>query len=182
MFNWGMGSVTLFTIGSLMFIIWLRALFKQNGLFNRTNYLFYLLLVTIASIAFWFFVAPEVRFANGIFIIFFITALLMVKTAYPKLILKPYFKKALMFFPIIMFVWCFVLELSINTFHINGIEIMEKAKMKTFVTDSGLKLLVPTLSDQCWDSELPSTPEPRANLALRGSTIDDGFYITEKSK
>ena len=81
-----------------------------------------------------------------------------------------------------MFVWCFVLELSINTFHINGIEIMEKAKMKTFVTDSGLKILVPTLSDQCWDSELPSTPEPRANLALRGSTIDEGFYLKEISK
>ena len=67
--------VTLFILGIGLFIVWLRALFRKKGLFDKTNYIFYLLLVSFASICFWFFVAPEVRFANGIFIIFFISSL-----------------------------------------------------------------------------------------------------------
>ena len=58
MFNWGIGSVNLLILGILFFIVWLRALFRQKGLFYKTNYLFYLLLVAVASICFWFIVDP----------------------------------------------------------------------------------------------------------------------------
>ncbi len=179
MFNWGIGSVNLLILGILFFIVWLRALFRQKGLFYKTNYLFYLLLVAVASICFWFIVAPEVRFANGIFIVFFITSLLLVKTAYPKMTLKPSLKNILMILPAILFIWGFMLQHSNNTFFIVGIKKLNKVPMKVFVTKSGLKLLVPTLSDQCWDSDLPSTPYPNSNLALIGTSIDDGFCIKE---
>ncbi len=179
MFNWGIGSVDLFILGTIFFLVWLRALFKQKGLFYKTKYLFYLLLVAVASIYFWITVAPEVRFANGIFIVFFITSLLLVKAAYPKMTLKPYLKNVLMILPIIFFIWAFILEIYNNNFHIGGIEKLNKAPMKVFVTKSGFKLLVPTQSDQCWDSDLPSTPFPKENLTLIGNCIDDGFCLKD---
>ena len=64
-------------------------------------------------------------------------------------------------------------------FRADGMMKLKKVPMNTFVTDSGITLLVPVLSDQCWDSELPSTPEPEKGLALRGTSIDDGFCLKE---
>ena len=179
MFNWGMGSVTLFIISTLLFIVWLRALFRQKRLFEKTSYLFCLFLVALVSICFWFFVAPEVRFANGIFIVLFISSLLLVKSAYSALRLSNSIKKALLVFPVIMFIWAFWLGYTVDAFRIDGMIKLKKVPMNIFVSDFGIKLLVPVLSDQCWDSDLPSTPEPEKGLALRGSTIDDGFYIKE---
>ena len=83
----------------------------------------------------------------------------------------------MMLFPVIIFLWAFGLGYSVNMFHITGIEKLKKVPMKEFTTESGIKLLIPTLSDQCWDSALPSTPEPEKGLALIGSTIDEGFCI-----
>lgn len=181
LFNWGIGSITLFVLGIAFFGIWLRAMFIQKELFSKTNYIFYILLVAFASICFWFFVAPEVRFANGIFIIFFISALLLVKTAYyePSYHISKiaYIKKVLPILTILLFIWAFYLGFSVNAFHLDGMIKLNKVPMKTFITDSGIKLLVPTLSDQCWDSDLPSTPEPKKNLALLGKEIKDGFCL-----
>ena len=93
--------------------------------------------------------------------------------------LKPSLKNILMILPTILFIWGFMLQHSNNTFFIVGIKKLNKVPMKVFVTKSGLKLLVPTLSDQCWDSDLPSTPYPNSDLALIGTSIDDGFCIKE---
>ena len=182
MFNWGMGSVTLLIVSSVLFLIWLRALFRKRVLFSQTNYMFYLFLVAFASICFWFFVAPEVRFANGIFIVLFISSLLLVKKAYPGLRITSNIKRNLFVFPIIMYLWSFGLGYSVDAFRIDGMIKLRKVPMNTFVTDSGIKLLIPVLSDQCWDSDLPSTPEPEKGLTLRGISFDDGFYIKETEK
>lgn len=180
-FNWGMGSVTLFVLSLMLFILWLRAVFlhRDRGVFEKTKYLFLVQLVGLACILFWFFVAPEVRFANGSFIIYAVSNLLLVKGAYPKLSLRNEIKTSLKFFSIIMFIWAFYLGYSVDAFRIDGMNVMKKVPMKTFVTNSGLKLLVPTLSDQCWDSDLPSTPEPEAGLELRTDKIKEGFRIRE---
>ena len=84
-----------------------------------------------------------------------------------------------MYIPIILFLWAFGLGYSVDAFRLDGIIKLNKVPMKTFITKSGLKLLVPIISDQCWDSQLPSTPEPEAGLALIGSSIDEGFCIKE---
>ena len=76
-FNWGMGSVTLFIVSMVLFFIWLRALIRKKIVFGQTNYMFYLFLVAFASICFRFWVAPEVRFANGTFVVLFISSLLL---------------------------------------------------------------------------------------------------------
>ena len=179
MFNWGMGSITLFIISIILFFVWLRALIRKKVFFNQTNYMFYLFLVAFASVCFWFFVAPEVRFANGIFIVLFISSLLLVKKAYPALGVNIEFKRGLLIFPVIIFIWAFGLGYSVEMFRVSGMIKLNKVPMNKFVTDSGITLLVPVLSDQCWDSELPSTPEPEKGLSLRGASIDDGFCIKE---
>ena len=179
MFNWGMGSVTLFILSISLLIVWIRALYRKKVLFEQTNYMFYLFLAAFASICFWFFVAPEVRFANGIFIVLFISALLLVRKSYSAIKVSNSIKRVLLVFPIIMYIWAFWLGYSVDAFRIDGMMKLNKAKMNTFVTNSGIKLLVPVISDQCWDSELPSTPEPEKGLALIGSSIDDGFCINE---
>ena len=179
MFNWGMGSVTLFIISIVLFLVWLRALIRKKVLFSQTNYMFYLFLVAFASVCFWFFVAPEVRFANGIFIVLFISSLLLVKKAYPVLRVNNEIRRGLLIFPAIIFVWAFGLGYSVDMFRADVMMKLNKVPMNKFVTDSGITLLVPVLSDQCWDSELPSTPEPEKGLALRGTSIDDGFCLKE---
>ena len=57
--------------------------------------------------------------------------------------------------------------------------VLNKLPMKTFETNSGLKILVPVQGKQPWDSDLPATPEPEKGLSLIDSTIDSGFYIKE---
>ena len=178
-FNWGMGSVTLSVLSVCLFFVWLRAVFRHEGVWKKTSYLLCLQLVGLASILFWFFVAPEVRFANGSFIVYFIASLLLVKTAYPGMTLKKEFRLGLMFFPIVMFIWAFWLGYNVNAFRVDGMIALKKVPMNTFVTDSGVKLLVPVLSDQCWDSEIPSTPEPEKGLEMRGPSVDDGFRLKE---
>jgi hypothetical protein len=85
----------------------------------------------------------------------------------------------MLLFPIIMFIWAFGLGYSVDAFRVDGMMKLNKVPMSKFVTNSGISLLVPVLSDQCWDSDLPSTPEPEKGLTLRGISIDDGFCIKE---
>jgi hypothetical protein len=49
------------------------------------------------------------------------------------------------------------------------------ADVEAFTTDSGLTLLQPTGSDQCWTSFPLCTPEPSAGIRLRGSGLESGF-------
>ena len=178
-FNWGMGSVTLFILGFCLFFVWLRAVFVHKGVWKKSIYIFCLFLVGLVSILFWFFVAPEVRFANGSFIVFFCSSLLLVKLAYPNLNARKELKNALFVFPVIMFLWAFGLGYNVNAFRLDGIAVLNKVPMKTFVSDYGVELLIPTLSDQCWDSALPSTPEPEKGLQMRGKSINEGFRILQ---
>lgn len=177
MFNWGMGSLTLSVLGTLLIILWTIKTIKQKDLFRKSDNIFYLILVCVASILFWFFMAPDIRFANGIFIIFFVSSLLLLSLAYPKLKVNCELKKYLIFYPFILFIWAFILCYSVDTFYIDGVKDCSKVQMKTYITNSGLKIFIPVLSDQCWDSVLPSTPEPRNNLHLIGKNISEGFSL-----
>ena len=47
--------------------------------------------------------------------------------------------------------------------------------VQTVRTSSGLELLQPTLSDQCWANWPLCTPSPNTDLHLRGAVIADGF-------
>ena len=180
MYSWGMGCLTLFVLSIVLLVIWLCALVRQkSSLWKKSSLLFYLFLVSVAGIVFWILVAPEPRFANAIFICEFITCLLMVKAAYPKLILTSGIKKAMMFYTVVILIWCFDIGYSSDEFRIDGMMALHGVPVKEFVTKSGLVLLKPTLNNQTWDTGLLATPEPEPGLELRGETIADGFRIKE---
>ena len=66
-------------------------------------------------------------------------------------------------------------------FGLCGIRILNKPPMRTFITNSGLKIIVPIQGKQAWDSDLPATPEPEKGLSLRGKTLEDGFKIDKEN-
>ena len=175
-FMWGMGSLVMFILSILLAVVWFYIGYVKKLLLDNIA-LLSLFITELLSIVIWFITVPDFRFANGMFIILFITSILLFKTAFPKLKIKKGIKVAMMFYSVVIFIWCFSISFSMNEFGLCGMIVLNKLPMKTFETDSGLKILVPANGKQSWDSDLPSTPEPEKSLALRGETIDDGFCI-----
>jgi hypothetical protein len=53
----------------------------------------------------------------------------------------------------------------------------------TFVSESGLKILVPAKGDQLWDSPLPASPYPNPHLRLRRTgDLSSGFSVSLPSR
>ena len=179
--NWGIGSVTLFVLSLIFLVIWIASAINKKESFSKSNMLFYLFLSEIISIVFWFCLAPCPRFANGIFAILFTNSLLLIKTSFPNLCFNKNMKKALLFFSFFLLIWNFNLAFNAKEFYINGIKRLEPVSMRVFTTSYGLKILIPQVGiAQSWDSPIPSTIEPKKNLALLGNSIKDGFYLINK--
>lgn len=64
-----------------------------------------------------------------------------------------------------------------------GFAEIPKIPSKTFVTNSGLKLLIPADKSEyrLWDAPLPTTPYGQRELQLRGITLAQGFRVHEAS-
>ena len=178
-FMWGMGSLTMFILSIILFVVWLIAYIKEKKLLSKSSLLLSLEIIEFLSIAIWFITVPDFRFANGMFILLFVTSILLIKTAYPKLQIKKGIKTCMMFYSLCIFIWCFSISYSMSEFGFCGIIVLKKLPMRTFITNSGLNILVPVQGKQPWDSALPATPEPEKGLTLLGNTIDEGFYIKE---
>ena len=176
-FMWGMGSLCMLIISILLVIISIVLFVKNKELFPKSYNLINLLITEVISIIFWFIAAPELRYTNGMFILLFITSILIFKTALPKIKVMKKIKIGMMFYSVVIFIWCFNISYSMNEFGLCGIIVLKKLPMNTFVTNSGLKILVPANGKQPWDSDLPATPEPEKGLELIGSTISEGFRI-----
>jgi hypothetical protein len=54
---------------------------------------------------------------------------------------------------------------------------MPDAPIRELILPSGLRVLVPTRTDQCWKNELLCTPMPSTSLRLLGPTLQDGFSV-----
>ncbi len=52
---------------------------------------------------------------------------------------------------------------------------VEQAPTKDLALGGGLTVKIPTLSDQCWGTYPLCTPDPASGLALRGTSLHDGF-------
>ena len=131
------------------------------------------------SIIFWFFTAPDIRFANGLFITFFLTGTLLVKSVYSNLSLPQMGKNLLLLLSFLFYTLLIGFYVSSDLFYLRGIIRLPKVPMTEKVTDSGLKLLTPQFKDQCWDSDIPATPEYDPKISLRGESIITGFKMTQ---
>lgn len=178
-FMWGTGSLSMFIVSIILFVVWLTACFKKKELLNKSYILLSLFMIEFLSVVIWFITVPDFRFANGMFILLFVTSVLMLKEAYPKLQINKKIKTFMMFYSLLIFIWCFSISYSMSEFGLCGMIVLRKLPMNTFTTDSGLKLFVPAQGKQPWDSDLPATPEPEKGLSLIGTTMDNGFLIKE---
>ena len=63
----------------------------------------------------------------------------------------------------------------------HGFHPIPVVEMETFVTDSGLELLVPPKGRRSWDAPLPCTPHPRPELRLRRTGNLRSGFVTRPS-
>ncbi|MDD3001884.1 MAG: hypothetical protein PHF29_09035 [Candidatus Riflebacteria bacterium] len=175
----GIASVLFVCISIICFAIWLiKTNFKTH---QKENALILVSLwaAQLLSIIFWFFTAPDIRFANGLFITFFLTGILLVKSVSSNLTMPQSFKSPVLVFILLFYVGLINFYVSSNLFYLRGIIKLPKVPMIENITDSGLKLLTPQFKDQCWDSDIPSTPEYDPKISLRGESIRDGFKMEQ---
>ncbi|MCK4602865.1 MAG: hypothetical protein KAU28_10395 [Phycisphaerae bacterium] len=137
-----------------------------------------LLLPVLVGMACWFFTAPAVRF--GFFLLWLLAATLVAVTfrrfaagAGRRLL-------AAVLIAGVLLAVCNIKKFFRGPGADWGFYPTPTAEMKTFVTDSGLTLHVPSCGDQCWDAPLPCTPYPKANLRLRRAGDLSGGFVLDR--
>jgi hypothetical protein len=137
------------------------------------------LMPPLLGLVFWFFTAPDQRFAGAAFWWLASGGLILMIASYGGA------TRRICWLPIVMLSlmltgW-FDGRLSKYTRpgpSSGGFYPVPESKVKTFRTDSGLEVYVPVKGDQVWDSPLPATPYPNAKLKLRhAGDVASGFRM-----
>jgi hypothetical protein len=141
---------------------------------------------SLLSIIFWFFTAPDFRFADCLIYLFLISILLLFFISSRGIVNRKLFT--------FLFLVIFILGnfRSLHNALINqniyrdisliGFEKVTEVPLIKKETKSGLEVYVPVSGDQCWDSPLPCTPYFNDSLSLRiPGNIRSGF-LTINSK
>ena len=140
--------------------------------------MFSILVVEIISILFWFFVAPSPRFANGIFIILFITMLLPIIERYKFITSNIWLRRILLYYSLVMFIWNLGIGYCGEEFYISGMIKYPKFQMQTKTSKYGVKVYLPIDMDvEIGDSNLLASNYIVESLALLGNDISEGFCI-----
>lgn len=159
----------------------------RNG--SRPQYMEWtILLPAVIGLIYWFFTAPDPRFANALFFIISLGPVLLFLSSIQKRL-----SKQLYFIAIVTVVIVFNFQLAafcmkniqiIKWYSISGWHPLKSAPLVTKVTSSGLSVY--TLDEkplQCWDSPLPSTPYFNPRLTLRNpERMSSGFMLTREKK
>ncbi len=147
---------------------WLSLVKKTTGL----RYLDWLILPPVViGLIYWFFTAPDPRFANALFWCLSLGSALLFLCS-----VRPLLKKHS--FVVVMSVVFIIANLdSIHTtverrYRIKEVSSSAWRPIKTVPliqkkTLSGMVILTPESGEQCWDSPLPCTPDFNLNLRLR---------------
>ncbi len=139
-----------------------------------------ILLPPLFSLVYWFFTAPEPRFANLLFFLFDTAAIILFFVAIQPLLSPRKFFFALV--AVLLLTNYPYLRISIGlpdlfrTVSTQGYEAVQQAALTTYQTTSNLTIYTPESGDQCWDSPLPCTPHFKKTLTLRESDrLASGF-------
>lgn len=135
------------------------------------------LLPVLAGLAFWFYLAPDTRFADGLFWLLPLAVFICYLANETSIEAR---RNMLL---LATFVMCLPLALSaspvltqIVNFSDCGWRPIKKAPLIERVTAQGLKFYIPRESNQQgWDSPLPGTPYFDPTLQLRGRGLQSGF-------
>ena len=140
---------------------------------ERTLWLF--LIPPIVSLLYWFFTAPEPRFAGAAFWILgvgTITLSIRYLSKLRNLVIVVFILSTFLFISLALQPY------SRNIWRFHKLYRIPRAELKTFTTDSGLVIYVPKEGDMCWDAPLPCTPYPNNSLKLRkDGELRSGFLV-----
>jgi hypothetical protein len=143
-----------------------------------------LLGVCTAALSFWFFTAPDPRFLGAVFALLPLCLLgVGLKVTQSDRIFSLAVAGAKLIFAVGI-----CLALYANGLGLNGLKKLRigsrvpVAELLQKVTDSGLRVWVPVVSDQTWDAPLPTTPYFRRDLRLRGKDLASGFCFGTYSR
>ena len=149
---------------------------------NRPNNNRILLIAMIplwAAVLFWFVMSPGLRFAEPFFFLLSLAGFLPIlatKNQHRSFIVGTSVITLLIVnLPVIYSLVQYRPTLKLDLF--SGAEPVRVAELKTFHTNSGLKIYTPIEGDQCWDSSLPASPYRNPLLSLRKQTVSSGFII-----
>lgn len=131
---------------------------------HRERMLWLFLIPSIVSLLYWFFTAPEPRFAGAAFWILgvgTITLSIRYLSKLKNLVILVFTLSAFLFISLAL------QPLSRDIWRLHKFYSIPRAELKTFTTDSGLVIYVPKEGDMCWDAPLPCTPYPNKSLTIR---------------
>lgn len=141
--------------------------------------IYYLLLLPVTGgLVFWFFTAPDPRFAHAIFLILPLAAAAPLIAKFNSLHLK---RAALITLSVIVsfpyLLWIFLDPINLWRISNVGFQPVRSVRLVEKTTLSGLSIYAPKRGDQCWDSPLPCTPYFNEHLRVRGSDLRSGFSV-----
>lgn len=146
-----------------------------------------LIIPMVCSLLFWFFTAPDIRFANALLFLLPLSMILVSLASIWTLIRQKGFVILLIFAFILGNYYYFKFYIdNISTFKNisnSGFQTAQTVPLDIKQTTSGLTIYVPVTGDQCWDSPLPCTPYFNPSLELRNvDNLRSGFMVNEVEK
>jgi len=135
-------------------------------------------LPALGGLAYWFVAAPDPRFAGAQFWILAVAAgatLLAYENG--RIAVMPRTVVVFVGLGLPFLVWFLKHPDALARVSTAGYQPLPRAELSQQTTDSGLTLFVPVVSDQCWDSPLPSTPHFNPHLSLRDTSLSRGFKM-----
>jgi hypothetical protein len=129
----------------------------------------------VAGLVFWFYTAPDLRFADWLFWLLAAWSSVFILHAVPpdRFLL---YKKNMAKLALLATVLLPLVHLLTWSDLPKGFSPLPTPPTRMFTTESGLKVHIPVLDDVlAWDAPLPAAPLPKARLELRGKTLKSGF-------
>jgi hypothetical protein len=172
---------------SILFLV-LTATIHRFKKGSRLQYLEWsILLPLIIGLIYWFFTAPDPRFADALFFALSICSVLLFFSSIYGM------SNRRIFFVIICVVFVFSNlnfaeyfmenKETVKSISLSGWKPLRTVPLDRKVTSSGLIVYTPKKGDQCWDSPLPCTPYFNSSLRLRDpDRISSGFTVTGKGE
>lgn len=143
-----------------------------------------ILLPSIIGLIYWFFTAPDPRFANAIFLLALICSILLFLLSIQDIVsVRMFITTICIIFLLgnVHFVGHVLHPKCIQAISTSGWHAVKELPLDRKVTSSGLAVFTPKAGDQCWDSPLPCTPYFNDRLRLINSTsMTSGFTVIEK--
>lgn len=177
-------SYPVFVFLLLSVVILLYQVFKKKKQPMPEKWLLLIPVPVIASLLFWFFTAPDLRFAQSLFFLLPLSPLVYLYH------LADSTRAGIRWgVPILLFLlvnagigWHVsnyskqMLKISTSGYApVKQVELIEKK------IDTGVIIWLPAKGDQCWDAPIPCTPNVNSSLSLRGRTLRQGFWIPEQT-